>query len=133
MAAADGNGLALLLLSGGRDKLVAALNVAAGALAMGREVSLFLSWEPLLRLAEGTLDDAPLPPALAAAARTLAGQPPLGDMLATLRGQGLAVYACTNTLGALGIDQADLEQKVDEFAGVATFLELAAGGQVLGF
>ncbi len=76
--------LNILLMSGGRDRALAAVNLAASGLALGREVRLFLTWESLQRLAEGTLDAAPLPAGLgeglARAAAALADHTPLAGL-----------------------------------------------------
>ncbi len=125
----------ILLVSGGLDRVVAAVNLAASAHALGKEVRLFLSWEPLLRLARGTLDDAPLPSGLADLAdgvrAALAGQPGASELLAQLRQDGVKLFACSNTLHVLGIAEEELKGKVDGFSGATAFLAGCEGAQII--
>jgi peroxiredoxin family protein len=135
MAEAGSKALSILLLSGGRERLVAAVNLAASARALGREVHLFLSWEPLLRLARDTMDEAPLPNSLGEAAgrakAILDEQPPIAGMLTELRKGGMKLYACSNTLQLLGIDEAELEGKVDAVSGATAFLAMSEHAQLV--
>jgi peroxiredoxin family protein len=124
--------LNLLVISGQRDRLVTAVNLAGSALALGRSVNMFLTWEAMARFAAGTLDQAPLPTSVAeAAAEALAHQPPLGDTLQSLRESGLKLYACSNTIQMVGLDTVALEERVDAISGAAAFLAMAAGGQIV--
>jgi len=135
MAEAPSKTLSILLLSGGRDRLVAAVNLAASASALGRGVNLFLSWEPLLLYAQDRMDDAPLPATLGdtvdRAREILAKQPPLAQMLADLRQAGLKIYACSNTLQVLGIGEAELEGKIDAVSGATAFLAMSEDAQLI--
>ena len=124
--------LNILLVSGDRDRALTALNLAAGALALGRPAALFLTWEAVARFAADRLDEAPLPAFVASpAAAALAGQPSIAESLQALRGQGLKLYACAGTLQMLGLDATALTARVDAVAGAATFLAEAAGGQIV--
>lgn len=129
--------LAILLTGGTLDRIVSACNVAASGVAMGREVLLFLAWEPLLRLSEGTLGEAPLPAGSileeSAVRSAMKAQPGPDKLLAELRRSGLRLYACTATMQMLGLSDKDLEGKVNEFSGATGFLSLAEDGQVVNF
>lgn len=132
----DATSLNILLLSGTRDRIVTAVNLAASALALGRPARLFLTWAPLPLLAAGKLDAAPLPDTFddEAAARidaALAGQPSLADSLASLREGGLELFACSNTVAMLGLDADALEAATDGLSGAAAFLAMAAGGDIV--
>ncbi len=132
------NKLTLLLIDGGRDRLVAGVNLAASGLALGKEVQLFLSWGALKAFADGGLDSAPLPAslgadALALAEKELAGQARLADALSELREQGVKIYACSNTLHMLGISEESITERVDGISGAPGFLAMAEGGQVISF
>lgn len=129
--------LAILLTSGTLDKIISAAYLAASGMAMGRRVLLFISWEPLLRLSEGSLNDAPLPSTSmleATAVRSaMRGQPDPDRLLAELRASGMKIYACTATMKMLGLSERDLEGKVDDFSGATAFLALAENSQVVSF
>ncbi len=129
--------LAILLTSGTLDKIVSACYLAASGIAMGRRVDFFLSWEPLLRLNEGSLGEAPLPETTmledAAVRAAMDGQPGPDQLLADLRASGLKIYACTATMQMLGLSERDLEDKVDDFSGATAFLAMAGGSQVVNF
>jgi peroxiredoxin family protein len=133
----ESRNLAILLTSGTLDKIVSACYLAASGVAMGRRVNFFLSWEPLLRLSEGSLGEAPLPAtsmleptALRAA---MQGQPGPDQLLADLRATGLKIFACTATMRMLGLSEKELEGKVDDFSGATAFLALAEDSQVVSF
>ncbi|MCB1162178.1 MAG: DsrE/DsrF/DrsH-like family protein [Candidatus Krumholzibacteriia bacterium] len=128
----DSGSLNILVISGARDRLITAANLAASALALGRAVNMFLTWEAMSRFADGTLDRGPLPDTVAeTAAGALAGQPSLEAMLQSLRESGLTLYACSNTIQMVGLDTTALTNRVDGISGAAAFLAMAAGGQIV--
>jgi peroxiredoxin family protein len=132
MSSLNAPSLNILLVSGERDRVLTALNLAAGALALGRPTALFLTWDALARFAAGTLDAGPLPAGVAArAGAALAGQPALAEQLRGLRARGLKLYACAGTLQMLGSDPAAITAEVDAVAGAASFLAEAASGQIV--
>jgi peroxiredoxin family protein len=129
--------LAILLTSGTLDKIVSACYLAASGVAMGRSVKLFLSWESLLRLSEGSLGEAPLPETSilepTAVRAAMSGQPGPDQLLSDLRVAGLKIYACTATMNMLGLSEKELASKVDDFSGATAFLALAEDSQVVSF
>ena len=132
------NKLTLLLVDGGRDRLTAAVNLAASGLALGKKVQLFLSWGALRAFASGEMDSAPLPACLgpeliARAEAELAGHTRLTDALRELREQGVKIYACSNTLHMLGIAESAIDPLVDGISGAPGFLAMSEGGQVISF
>ncbi|MDP6419210.1 MAG: DsrE/DsrF/DrsH-like family protein [Candidatus Krumholzibacteria bacterium] len=130
-------GLAVLLTSGTFDKILSAINLSASAVALGRSVDLFLAWEALLRFAENTLQEAPLPSSSSlqesALKEALAEQGTLDEMLAGLRSSGLQVYACSATLAMLKLDEEVLKDRVDGISGATAFLARAETRQVINF
>jgi len=131
------SGLAILLTGGTLDKITSAAYLAASAVAMGRRVSLFFSWEPLLRLSRGTLGEAPIPSGSSldesSIRAAMAGQPGPDALLADLREAGMKIYACTATMKMLCLDEKDLADRVDEFSGATAFLAMAEDCQILSF
>ncbi len=125
------NSLNILLIGGGRERMLTAVNLAASALALGKRARIFVTWEALRRLAEGSLDRAPLPEGCETAAAMLAKQPSLGESLQSLREGGLELYACSNTVVMLGLDSAILEAISDGISGATAFLAMAADGQIV--
>lgn len=130
-------GLAVLLTSGSFDKILSAINLSASAVALGRPVDLFLAWDALLRFAENTLQEAPLPSSSilqeSALKEVLASQGSLDEMLAGLRNSGLQVYACSATLSILGLGEEVLKDRVDGISGATAFLARAETRQVINF
>ncbi len=132
----DANKLTLLFIDGGRDRLLAGVNLAASALALGKTVQVFLSWEALRRVATGTMATAPLPSSLDEADRArieaeLEGQPTLDSALQSLREQGVKAYACSNTLHMLGLPESSVADCTDGISGAPGFLAMAEGGSVI--
>ncbi len=127
----ESTSLNILILSDGRERLLTAVNLAASALALGKAVRMFFTWEALRRLAAGSLDEAPLPAGCEAAAEALKAQPALEPTLQQLREGGLQLFACSNTVEMLGLDQAALEKVSDGISGATAFLAMAADGQIV--
>jgi peroxiredoxin family protein len=135
MDSPDKKPLCILLLSGYLDRLVAAVNLAASAQALGRDVNLFMTWDPLLRLARNTMDEAPLSASLGEAVEiaknVLAKHASVSELFSELRATGLKIYACSNTMQVLGISEEDLEGKVDGISGATAFLAMSEHAQII--
>jgi peroxiredoxin family protein len=118
--------LGVLLESGGHARGHYALVVAAGAAALGREVTLFATNRGCLLLAEPCplIED---PREAALAARGVAGIATLRAACAEL---GVRLIACEAGLKAESLDALPLLDGV-EVAGIATFLEAVGEGQVV--
>lgn len=117
--------LGILLLSGGHERAHYALVLAAGAAALGREVTLFAT-NAGCRL---FLADLPLiadPREALLAGRGVAG---IATLLAAAEELGLRRIVCEAGLRAEGIAPEALLPDV-EVAGVATFLAAVGEGQV---
>jgi peroxiredoxin family protein len=118
--------LGVLLESGGHARGHYALVVAAGAAALGREVTLFATNTGCLLLAEPCplLDD---PREAAITARGVAG---IATLRAACAEMGVRMIACEAGLRAEGLEALPLLPGV-EVAGIATFLGAVGPGQVV--
>ena len=118
--------LGILLESGGHARGHYALVVAAGAAALGRQVTIFATNQGCLLLAcpSPLLDD---PREAAITARGVAGIATLLDACAEL---GVRHMACEAGLKAEGLTAVTLAPGV-EVAGIATFLDAVGEGQIV--
>ena len=118
--------LGILLESGGHARGHYALVAAAGAAALGREVTLFATNRGCLLLADPSplLDD---PREAAVVAAGVAGVATLLEACAEL---GVRRIACEAGLKAEGLSGLALAPGV-EVAGIATFLEAVGDGQII--
>ncbi|MBP0466927.1 DsrE family protein [Roseomonas sp. PWR1] len=118
--------LGVLLESGGHARAHYALVVAAGAAALGREVTLFATNLGCLLLAEPCplLADAR---EAAIAGRGVAG---IGTLLAACAEMGVRRIACEAGLKAEGLAGMALAPGV-EVAGIATFLDAVGDGPIV--
>ncbi len=161
-AVARDHRLCLLVFSGELDKLLAAFNVATGAAASGREVTMFFTFwataalrrrrasasRPLLEYAFGqmlpmgerelrlsTLNMAGVGAALMRRVMRQKNVPSFDEQLSHARELGVRILVCSTTLELLGIPQSDLIEYPDLApAGVAGFLQQAlASSQTLVF
>lgn len=118
--------LGILLESGGHARGHYALVVAAGAAALGREVTIFATNQGCLLLA----DPSPLladPREAAVMARGVAG---IATLLEACVELGVRCIACEAGLKAEGLVGLPLAPGV-EVAGIATFLEAVGEGQIV--
>lgn len=118
--------LGILLESGGHARGHYALVVAAAAAALGREVTIFVTNQGCLLLA----DPSPLladPREAVVSARGVAGIATLLDACTEL---GVRRIACEAGLKAEGLSGLALAAGV-EVAGIATFLEAVGDGQII--
>ncbi|MGC8762714.1 MAG: DsrE/DsrF/DrsH-like family protein [Acidobacteriota bacterium] len=150
--------LVLLILSGDREKALAAANLALAARVSGRPVFLFFTfWGLNLVKRKGARSRGPLLARLLAflnrdhagrqrlgrfhlgglggralgriAARK--GVPSFAESLRAAHRLGARVVACSTTLELMGLSPENLVSEVDEVAGAAAFLEAARGGQIV--
>jgi len=131
--------LSIVLFSGTVDKLMAASVITAGAAAMGREVTIFLTfwglmafkkdaWKTNTRLSKDFEEFGP-------AAMQAMQEKKVPSFMQTLQDAmdvgDVKVKACGMTMDLFGITLADLEPVVSEVTGVGTFVEASSGGQTL--
>jgi peroxiredoxin family protein len=132
------NRMSLIVFSGTVDKLMAVATLATGGSAMGMEVDIFLTFWGLEAFRKGAYkqnmkiskDFEEYGPAAmeAMAAKkvpnwldTLKGAKEIGDV---------KVVACSMTMELFGHKLEDMEDIVEDVAGVATFVEAAREGQI---
>jgi peroxiredoxin family protein len=129
----------IVLFSGTVDKIMAAVTMATGAAAMGKEVNLFLTFWGLTAFRKGDwqtntrfskdFEDYAGPAMEMMQAKNV---PPWMDTLKSAMELGtLQVKACGMTMDLFNITLADLEPVVSEVTGVASFIAESEGGPVL--
>ncbi len=131
--------LSLVLSSGTDDKLESAAIMAAGAAALGKQVTILLQFWALdaFRADRIDADHGLMPEAGEAGVAAVRGHTKHGrlEWQETLRqakelGE-VEILACTNSLELLGIDAMDLDPIVDGAGGIATFLLKAEDGPIV--
>jgi peroxiredoxin family protein len=97
-------------------------SLAASAAAAGDHVDLAMFFAALDSWAGGRWDDLDPQPPLTADRLASFGMPPLSEMLATGREEGLIrIYACSATTRLLGLDPARVQASVDVLLGWQSF------------
>lgn len=129
----------IVLFSGTLDKIMAAVILASGGAAMGKDVTVFLTfwglmafrkdaWKTETRFSKDFEDYA----ASAAEAMQAKRVPHWMDTLKDAMELGnVKVVACGMTMDLFGLTLADLEPVVTDIAGVAGFVSEAEGGNAL--
>ena len=125
---------AIIVHSGDLDRVMSALILGNGALAMGLETTLFFTFWGLLRLRRGGLERAPLSKMnLLGLGRWLmqrrmrrAKVASLARLLEDYRALGGKVIACEMTMEVMGLKREDLQQEwIDSYGTVGTFVNEA--------
>jgi len=125
--------LAMVVFSGTIDRLFPVGILASGAVAMGMDVDIFLTFwglQAFSKRAQGappkfSSDYAEMAPAFAQVMRQKNVPSPI-ETLATAKKLGnVKVYACTMTMDLLGQTKEDFIDLVDATAGVGEFMERA--------
>lgn len=131
--------LSIVCFSGTDDRLQSVAVLTAGAAALDRPVHLFLQdWALDAFRADRIAVDHGLAPEAGAAGRRAfeamraTGQRPWAETLRQAKEIGqVDIRACSLSMDLLGLSVADLDPLVDGISGVAGFLAMAEGGQVL--
>ena len=131
--------LSLVLSSGTDDKLESAAIMAAGAAALGKQVTILLQFWALdafradrIGADHGLMPEAGAAGAVAVREHTPHGQLEWQETLRQAKELGeVEILACTNSLELLGIDAMDLDPVVDGAGGIATFLLKAEDGPIV--
>ena len=129
--------MALIVHSGTLDRLLSAFILGSTAVALDFEVRLYFTFWGLTMLRRGAMEEAGLP----ADYRHMEDQlrermremnyPTPYEMLRRMKASGRAkLYACTPTMEMFGIARDDLIPEVDQLAGAATFLDMAADANI---
>ncbi|MCR4404188.1 MAG: DsrE/DsrF/DrsH-like family protein [Candidatus Acetothermia bacterium] len=122
---------AIIVHSGDLDKVMSALILGNGALAMGLETTLFFTFWGLLRLRRGRLARAPLSRLnLLGLGRWLmrrrmhkARVASLERLLTDFKALGGKVVACELTMEVMGLKREDLEERwIDSYGAVGAFI-----------
>ncbi|MEO8286057.1 MAG: DsrE/DsrF/DrsH-like family protein [Chloroflexota bacterium] len=129
----------IVLFSGTVDKLMAAATMTTGAAAMGKDVTIFLTFWGLLAFRKDDwksnhrfskdFEDYAGPAMEMMAAKNV---PPWMTTLESAMELGnVTIKACSQTMELFNIKASDLEPVVSEISGVATFVEDCEGGTTL--
>jgi peroxiredoxin family protein len=113
------------------DKVYSALIIGNGALAMGMEVSIYVTFWGLQRLKKGALEKGPLSKMnffglgkwMIKQRMKRANVAPLSKMMADFKELGGKIIACDMTMEIMGIERSDLhEEWIDECGAVGTYI-----------
>jgi peroxiredoxin family protein len=124
----------IVVHSGDIDKIMSALIIGNGALAMGMEASLYFTFWGLLRLKQGGLDRGPLSKMnmlglgkLMIKSRMKKNNvASLHRMITDFRELGGKIIACEMTMEIMGVKAGDLDQTlIDEYGAVGTYIQEA--------
>jgi peroxiredoxin family protein len=130
--------MSIVVFSGTADKLTAVATLATGAAAMGMQVELFLTFWGLESFRRGAKDR---PPRITAefedygpVMMELMQAKHVPHWLDTIRDAreigDVKVFACSATMELFEMKLDDLEEVVDEVAGVATFIDRAKDAEI---
>lgn len=129
--------LSMVVFSGEMDRLLPVGILASGAMAMGQEVRIFLTFWGLMAFKKGAFFQTPVSPSFAPMVGDLGAMlrekkiPGLVEQLRSVKELGdLEVVACAMTMDLFGLKIEDLEDIVDRVAGVGEFIETAREGQI---
>jgi peroxiredoxin family protein len=121
------------------DKLYSALIIANGALSMGMDASLYLTFWGLERIKKGGLNKGPLSKRnmLGLGKKMILGRikknnvASLGTLLADFKELGGKIIACEMTMDLMGMKREDLMTDViDEYGAVGTYIREARESQI---
>ncbi len=125
---------AIIVHSGDLDKVMSALILGNGALAMGLEATLFFTFWGLLRLRRGRLERAPLSKLnflglgrwLMRKRMERAKVASLERLLTDFKALGGQIVACELTMEVMGLERPDLQEEwIDSYGTVGTFINEA--------
>ncbi len=129
--------LAIIVQSGTLDKLYCAFILSSTAVAMDMETHLYFTFWGLNVLVKGAMEKAGLPVTYKHLEEQMRKNlermqyPKPYEMLKRLKQSGmLKIYACSPSMEMFGVKREDLIPEVDEIAGAAAFLEVAAKADV---
>ena len=120
----------IILHSGAYDRASFALALALGALAVGMEVEMLLTYDGLLRFTKGHLADMGEEPSEIVRTAFEKGLEQgviqtLGNRICEAKELGMKLFACPASMAILGITEDDLVDEVDGMMGVVTFIAKA--------
>jgi peroxiredoxin family protein len=121
------------------DKVISALIIANGSLAMGMEVSLYFTFWGLNRLKKGALDKGPLSKMnmlglgrnMVKGRMAKANVASMEKLMADFKELGGKIIACEMTMDVMGIKKEDLRlELIDEFGAVGTYVNEARKSEI---
>ncbi len=124
----------IIVHSGDMDKVLSALIIGNGALAIGMEVSLYFTFWGLQRLKKGGLEKGPLSKMnmlglgkwMVKRKMKKAGTASLEKLFQDFKDLGGKVLVCDMTMAIMGIKKEDLrEDLISDYCGVGTYLDEA--------
>ena len=130
----NGNGkLAMVVFSGTMDRLMPVGILASGAVAMGMDVDIFLTFWGLQAFSKGAQgkppkfsgDYADMAPMFAQVMKQKNVPSPFDTLRMAKQLGNVKVYACTMTMDLLGQTKGDFIDVVDRTTGVGEFMDLA--------
>jgi peroxiredoxin family protein len=127
----------IIVHSGTIDKLLCAFTLGSTAAAMDIETHLYFTFWGLNMLKKGAMDQAELPatykqyePMLKTKLKEM-NYPTPYEMLKRMKASGnVKVYACSPTMEMFGVTKDTLIPEVDQIAGAAAFLDIAADADI---
>ena len=129
--------MVLVVHSGTVDKLICAFTLASTAAAMDIQTHLYFTFWGLNMLQKGAMDKAGLPATYKQYEGMLQTKmkemkyPTPYEMLKRMKATGnVKVYACSPTMEMFGITKETLIPEVDQIAGAAAFLDIAADADI---
>lgn len=129
----------IIVHSGDMDKVISALIIANGSLAMGMEVSLYFTFWGLNRLKKGALDKGPLSKMnmlglgrnMVKGRMAKANVASMEKLMADFKELGGKIIACEMTMDVMGIKKEDLRlELIDEFGAVGTYVNEARKSEI---
>ena len=137
MSEGDKKKLAIVVQGGTLDKLYCAFILSSTAVAMDMEAHLYFTFWGLNMLVKGAMEKAGLPATYKHLEQQMKNNlakmkyPTPYEMLKRIKQSGLCkIYACSPTMEMFGVKKETLIPEVDEIAGAAAFLEIAATSDV---
>ncbi|MFZ5817083.1 MAG: DsrE/DsrF/DrsH-like family protein [Bacillota bacterium] len=129
--------LSMVVFSGTVDKLLPVGIMASGAVAMGQDVEVFLTFWGLMAFKKGAAQSLPISKEYEHMGPMMMQimqekkVPSFIDTLRTAKELGnVRVYACGMTMDLFGLKLEDLEDVVDGIAGVGEFIDTAKEGKM---
>ncbi|MFQ6100441.1 MAG: DsrE/DsrF/DrsH-like family protein [Anaerolineae bacterium] len=129
----------IILHSGDMDKLYSALIIGNGALAMGMEASIYLTFWGLQRLQKGGLEKGPLSRMhflglgkwMIKRRMKKANVASLERLFQDFKELGGKIIACEMTMEIMGVSRGDLrEDLIDDYGAVGTYVQEARNSQI---
>lgn len=129
--------IGMIVFSGTEDKMIPVGVISQGAAAMGYDVLIFFTGWAMFRLLKKPMEPTwpkefeQMVPSLMEGMKRIKA-PSWLDMLKQAKEMGAKIYVCSMMSQAAGLRKEDFDSSlVDDVVGVAAFLEMVEGGQVL--